>query len=128
MELQARNDRAYSLGAALAYLGFEEVPGIIKAYLDFKIQGTKSQRERWETEKWWNTFLDSAKKLRLLTAPAVRSVDKSYEWCKRQVAPTLAMLLNAYGGDFGMLEDLTLDGQRRLRPWHKALLASTNSL
>ena len=127
VELQTRNDRAYSLGTALAYLGFEEVPGIIRAYLDFKIRSSGSQRERWKTQGWWNMFLSGAKKLRLSTAPVVRSVDKSYQWISKQVAPTLAMVLRASGGDLGVFDQLISEGDKRLRPWHKALLASKNS-
>ena len=124
VELQTRNDRANILGTALAYLGFEEVPGIIKGYLDFKVPSSCSQRERWDTQEWWNRFLSGAKKLRLSTAPVIRSVDKSLEWCRKQVAPTLAMLVRTAGGDLWIFDQLVADGEKRLKPWHKALLAS----
>lgn len=124
VELQSRNDRAELLAAVIVHYGFEEVSGILRGLIDFKVKGTNSQRERWDTRDWWNTFLNGVKKLRLSTAPAARSIDKSFAWCQRQVAPTLAMIIIAMGGDYEVLEKLVKDGQRRLRPHHKALLAA----
>jgi phage replication initiation protein len=125
VELQARRDRAEAMALLIgSNQSLEIIAGFLRGLVDFKVKGSNSQRRRWDTHGWWVAFLAGVEKLRLSVAPAVRSVEKSYAWCKRQVAPTLAMLLTAFGGDVGMLDELILDGQRRMRPWHRALLAT----
>ena len=67
-------------------------------------------------------FLCNAEKCRCTVATAVRTLEGAAEWIQRQVAPTLALLLNAkgYGADF--FEAALEQGHQRLKSWQWALL------
>ena len=67
-------------------------------------------------------FLCRADKQRCTVAKVARTLEQAAEWIQRQVAPTLALLLNArqYGADF--FEAAIVQGEHRLKHWQWALL------
>jgi len=44
-------------------------------------------------------------------------------WLRQQVAPTLAIVVEARGGDLDYVSAFREDGKRRQKPRHRALLA-----
>jgi putative DNA relaxase len=122
VELQTRRDKAQVLASSIAFTGSLEIfSGYLRGLLDFKVKGNHSQKERWDTQTWWDFFLNGAAKIRLTIAPMVRSLEKSYAWVIKQVAPTFAMIVAAYNGDLSIVDELIKEGIPRWRPWHKAL-------
>lgn len=122
VEMELKQERAQGMALAIVECGFAAVPKVLKSYMDFKQQGTHSQRERWQTCEWWAEFLATMEKLQLSVDPVYRTLERSFEWIRAQVAPTLSMMLQAWGGDLGPLMELIRAGSTRLQPWQKALL------
>ena len=125
-ELQLRDQRGQWALERLTLPGaVADLAGLMLNYVDFKEgQGEDTNRSRWKTCRWWMDFLCNAEKCRCTVATAVRTLEGAAEWIQRQVAPTLALLLNAkgYGADF--FEAALEQGHQRLKHWQWALLTS----
>jgi phage replication initiation protein len=122
VEVQARKGRAQALAGAFVQGGFVAVVGVLRGYLDFRESSSDSNRSRWRSCDWWLSFLGWASKLKLGIAPLIRTLEKSYSWIQKQVAPTLAMLALAvpdWPKTFGFLLS---NGVARLRPWQLSLV------
>jgi phage replication initiation protein len=81
-----------------------------------------SNKSRWLIAGWWARFLENAAKVRLALPRSERTLEKVFAWIDRQVAPSMALLTKAQGGEVGWFYDAMHDGERRLRPWQLALL------
>jgi phage replication initiation protein len=123
-ELRAKKKRAQELGRLFFQQGVAAVVRVLYGYLDFKVKGTDSNRSRWATAAWWSAFLSVAEKLRLAVAGVVRTLDRVRAWVVKQVAPSLAALLLAAGGDVDCLLSLVNQGRTRLRTSHRIMLAA----
>ena len=128
MELQVKNDQAEALASLIVAGGNlgDVLAGVVRAMVDFKVPGAHSQRERWASADWWTAFLGQVEKLRLTVAPVVRTAQEVYGWVRRQVAPSLALLVDV-SGDWTVLADLIEEGRRRWRPTHRAILAGAGA-
>jgi len=124
VELQARRERADSLAWGYLFGADEFVAGILRSYLEFKQRSGDSNKSRWPIAGWWDAFLGHVAEARLATAAAVRTLEGSILWLKRQVAPTLAMLVECSGGDLGPLLKVMATGQVRYRSWHRNIIAA----
>ncbi len=126
-ELRTKKDRAQALARLYAEGGLTVVPGVLRYYLEFK-QGSASDgnSSRWPVAAWWETFLDNCEKARLYVEQAVRTVEKAMAWVEKQVAPTLAMIVEARGGA-GWLRGVLQEGKTRLKPVHQVLLAGVRA-
>lgn len=124
-EMQFRGKRAdQALKLLAGASGMDLVARILGALLEFKEIGKHSQRERWPVCKWWSDFLVYVGKMKLGTQPLIRTVETAFIWVQKQVAPTLAMLVEASGGDLEQITRLIVEGGTRLRTWHRAALAA----
>lgn len=120
-EIQARNERAQKI-AELILLNEEGsevigeiVTGILKNYLRFVVKDKKdSNRRRWKTAPFWDKFLGNVEKLRLTNISPDRTVQRTYDWIDKQVAPSLAVLFHAFEGDMDVLKRFILEGSERL--------------
>lgn len=80
-------------------------------------------RWRWAVADWWREFLGSVEKGgRLVAGEVSRSLEKWQGWVDRQVAPVLAVLYTAEGGDIAYLLRLLAAGRDRWRARHKWVL------
>ena len=124
VELQARDEKADSLAAALIEHGVQVVARVLAGLLDFKAVGVSKQRERWATVDWWASFLEAASKVRLVVAKTVRSLGRLVSWFRSQVAPAMGVLFAAEGGKLQVFEELAQEGVDRFKPgsWHVKLL------
>ncbi|MBU4643159.1 replication initiation factor domain-containing protein, partial [Bacillus toyonensis] len=119
-EIQARNERAQKIAGIIASNenGDEEigqvVRGILSCYLDFKDSGKDSNRSRWKTSEFWESFLGGVQKLRLTDIAPDRTVERSLTWVDNQVTPTLAMLALTFDEDVEVVHELIKDGVGRL--------------
>lgn len=124
-EIQARDERAHAIAALIADdmpLG-DIVMGILKHYLRFVVKGKDKKKSRWKTAPFWEKFLRDIEGLRLATKKPSVTIEKKYKWLERQVAPTIAMIIDAFDGDMATIYSLINNGVKRLKPRDKALIA-----
>jgi DNA relaxase NicK len=114
VELECKGDYAEFVGDRLIETPWEEwgdlIVGVIAEFIDF---GTT----------WWDDFVGAVARVRMAVQPAVeQTLDRMREWIERQVAPTLATLVAAGGGDLSELVGFVGAGRRRMRPEQWALV------
>lgn len=125
VELQLRDERAnkalefYLQGLSIG----EIVTGVFKNYIRFvDLDQEDSNKRRWKTSKFWDEFVQDAELLKLTLGQKKRSIDDVYKWINKSVAPSLALLVKASEGDMGIMQNLVIEGSRRLKPKHLAML------
>jgi len=125
VELQLRGDRAGAMVRGLLDGGPGAVVNVLWGLLDFKdVRESDSNNRRWPSARWWRRFLNAACRARLVLPDSQRTLETVKDWLTRQVAPSLALVVKAAGGDVQFVYDLLRDGGRRLGPSHLALLSA----
>ncbi|MBD1371251.1 replication initiation factor [Hazenella sp. IB182357] len=125
-EIQARKERAQTIAGLIANdieIG-TIIKGILKYYLRFVVkQKTDSNKRRWPVAKWWEHFLRNVEPLALKQNNEMEaSVEKRLTWMRKQVAPTLAVVIRAMDGEMSAIYDLIQDGMSRLKPRDQAMI------
>lgn len=123
-ELVTRNDRALGLIKEVLARGAVAVSEYILNYvrfLDLSEVDSESNVSRVPTAEWWADFLGTTEKLVLSLPKVVKTVQKVADWVQSQVAPSLALLAEAFGGD-GVLELFRADGEMRLKKTHQEMI------
>jgi phage replication initiation protein len=123
VELEMHDKRAQVLAQQLSKSSSPGalLAGLLRGLIDIKDRGQQLQRYKWATASYWGEFLNWSSKLHLVIKPAVRTVERTFNWVSNQVAPSLALLRLAIAGD-GWLQNLLKEGERRLTPLHYAAI------
>lgn len=96
--------------------------GLLRGSLNFLVpSSTDTNKARWKTAKWWLDLLNDAEKLKLSVTKPEPSLERSAKWLEKQVAPTIATLLDGYGVTF--IEQIYREGKRRQTPEQRELSA-----
>lgn len=82
-----------------------------------------SNKSRWKTWKPWKQLIDDAEKLSLTMTPKEKVILDSEMWIRKQVSPTLKMLIKAYGKENGQKILLDMIDEARFNKNHIRLLA-----
>ncbi len=125
VELECRAAKAHALALALVASGDGPggvAAGVLRRYLDFRIDDGTRNQSRWPVADWWLAFTSAAAVVRLTIAPAIRTLETTLAWVERQVAPSLALLVASAGGALDDLVRLVAIGRARWRPQHRAML------
>jgi phage replication initiation protein len=125
IECQLRKERAMSAAVILAHEYHNTgqlVFGILQNYIRFLVPGKDSNKSRWKTCKWWEDFLHGVEKLKLTQVAPDATIERAKSWVERQVAPTLAMLYEAFDYDEDLLHDFVKEGLPRLTDKHKDMI------
>jgi len=127
VEMRIRRERAHAAAEELRTKGQEVwsyFVRILKGMLDFKERGTDSNKTRWRTVGWWDTFLGFASKAQLTVDKAALRLDDVKSYVLGQWASTLALLEKGMGFDqaWAFLYEVAQEGHTRLNPRHKLLL------
>ncbi len=65
---------------------------IINRYVRFAIKEEKKRRSQWRLQEQWAWFIgENRQELRLTTKPEPYTLERTFRWLGRQVAPTLRM-------------------------------------
>lgn len=91
-EIRLKNDRAtHAIGDLLAYKNAEKTAfGIINRYIRFADKDITKRRSQWKTNESWEWFIGRNRgELRLTTEPEPYSYERTLNWLRHQVAPTL---------------------------------------
>lgn len=132
-ELQARDERADALAQQIVTHGMRSVASVLWSYLDFKTPESREQftlssdKYKRETVSWWKTFINRVEKSRLGVLPKIVDVEKMKQWVRRQVAPTLHVIVNASALGWDFISSLVLEGGERLKSHHVNALVAYNS-
>lgn len=123
VELQARDGKAHQMARMIATKGVEVVAGVIQGLLDFKVKNeADSNVWRQETVGWWKSFLGAVQRVRLTIRKAQRTAAEAFAWLERQVAPTIAALVEASKGDLRWVGRLARENRWRMKAHHRALI------
>jgi phage replication initiation protein len=137
VELQTRRKRADAVAALFERVNadprgvFRKLAGVLRGYIDFKTPNPgDTNKRRWKTSSWWLAFTRGVHKCKLEVDQVARTLDDVKTWLTRQVAPTLALLVEGMGTDdaWGWLEGEADDARCRLKPRHRAILARSGAL
>lgn len=95
-EIRLKNDRAYyAIQDLLIYRKVDKtVFEIIHTYIVFLEVGKTKNKKKWKIDKTWEMFVGEGRhKLKLTTTPKPIELSRTIAWIRKQVAPTLKMLL-----------------------------------
>ncbi|SDE61402.1 replication initiation factor domain-containing protein [Desulfuromonas thiophila] len=96
--------------------------GLLCGYLNvLSPSRTDTNKSRWKTAQWWLDLLAGAEKLKLAVPKKPPTLERSRRWLKKQVAPTIAMILDGFGSDAMM--EIYLHGKARMTPEQRQLCA-----
>ena len=94
-EIRLRNERAYyAVRDLLTYYDPEQTAfSIINQYVRFVDEEPDKRKNDWKLNDRWAWFIgDQRQKLKLTTKPEPYTLERTFNWLQRQVAPTLKML------------------------------------
>lgn len=123
IEMQLRDHAANAL--ALAMLEAEDpIEAFLDAlvgYVDVRLLDNP-QPERRTRHPEWDAVMQGARAAKVAKPPRRPSLERAREWLRRQLGPTLAVLVEADGGDLGAVLEAIVQGRERWRPSHRAML------
>lgn len=125
-EIQTRDERAQMVAELIAFSEEETFgtvcKGILKHYLRFVVKGKDKNKSRWETAPFWDKFLGEVQATKLTVAPKVRTIENSVHWIEKNVAPTLAMLHEAFGNDMDAIARIVNKGRANMNNQQKRMI------
>lgn len=105
------------------------ISGYVFGAVDFLVvePGKEARADRCERVSWWDDIVQDCTPIRLSRPVPVRSYDKAVKWFKKQVAPTLAMLLDVIAIDsidnwWEFFWKTVEDGQKRWNENHIGMI------
>lgn len=124
-EIEAKKDRADALAGLVLAHDWDTLLGVFRGYLTFlEPQEGDSNKSRWQVSAWWDAFLQGVATVRgFFAGAATKTLGDVVSWVRRQVAPSLALLLEWAQGDMAVILDMAAEGKQRWRPRHRAMLA-----
>ncbi len=130
-EMELKHERANELAELLiAGQNLGKIAVSVLYYYFRIIQNDDSNRSRCSNEELWDCFIGNVEKLRLASSSSVltpvQKVVKKQAWVENQVAPSLFMLLAAYGEDYTFLVEIIQSGKKRLKSADWDTLKSIN--
>ena len=128
VEAEFKKEKAHAMALRIASEGLDAFAGVLRSHLAFREPTENEQRARWPVADWWLCFLNHAARAPISLAPLVRTVEETVEWVARQVAPSLAVIVNATGYGWEKLRSLVGYGERRFRSRHLDPLIRHNTM
>ena len=124
-EVQARAEAAQTLPGDLAMGNWGTIwASRVVQLIDF-CDGRQTDRPgRCPRSEWFSGLVGDAAKARVYDPKPPRTVEEVKAWIDKQVAPSLAAVVAASGGDMDYMSHLVLTGRSRWKGKHRALLAS----
>jgi len=95
-EIRLKNDRAYhAIQDLLIYRKVDQtVFSIIQTYISFLEVGKTKNKKKWKMDVQWEQFVgEHRKKMKLTTTPKPVEMSQTIAWLRKQVFPTLKVLL-----------------------------------
>lgn len=128
-ELRCRKQAAETLAPQLhASESWGEVwAGRLLGFIDFRELNGDTNSARRPRLRWFEELVQGAEKMRGYPPKPIRTLDDVRAWLLRQVAPSLATVVLAEGGDIDPLLRLVQNGAPRMRAIHRAMLGAVDA-
>lgn len=97
------------------------IVGVLSHYVRFVVPKGKN-RSRWKNEKKWDEFISGIEPLRLFVKRYEPTIDDKIAWLEKQVAPTMATVLYASGGNMDLFNDMATRNESRMSAGDKQLI------
>lgn len=124
-EMQTRDETAQTLPGDLAMGNWGAIwASRVVQLIDFRDRRQTERPGRCRRSEWFSGLVGDAAKARVYDPKPPRTVEEVKAWIDKQVAPSLAAVVAASGGDMDYMSHLVLIGRRRWKGKHRALLAS----
>lgn len=137
LECELRDDRAKAAFKAIVSLHGESVDellpavigGLVVGSLDFVDRSSGDRLERQDRLVWWRDFVDEVgSRICLSVARARPSLERTLEWVKRQVSPSLALIADVLGGfDKHLLARWKDEARQRYTETHRKRISVASS-
>jgi len=127
-EMQLRNESAMlSLDEVMVSpaVFVEKSLGLLLSMVDFRKRDNENISRR-SRLKWYEKLMSGIDKVKLIFEKNLMTVERVVEWVEKQVAPSLALMVEHYGECFsGLLDYVIIKGKERLREKHFIMLGRT---
>lgn len=125
MELEIKKEKAIVIQSLLPF--YEKnigkmVSKIVNNYVRIVEKSKDKNKSRWKTKRYWKNIVKETEKLSLTRRPEERTIKDVRNWVRRQVSPSLAVLLLDAGGDIKSLLSIINEGKTRLKSKHFNML------
>lgn len=118
-ELQLRDEAADRAAKLVLSRNLPEAYlAVLVGFADFK-KVSNDNTSRRPRAAWFKKLVGQAQKATLALHQPVKTIEDMEIWVKRQVSPTLSALVEARGGDMGVVEDLLAYGQKHMKTTHR---------
>lgn len=123
-ELRLKKERAHQFLTKFAESGHLGLitKGVLLNYIKFVEPSNDTNKSRWSMATFWSNFLGAIEKVKISAGEVERTIEQVKDWAKTQWAASAALIVRDMKGDLSFFDDLILDGERRLKPRHLALL------
>lgn len=125
MEIEFKGKKAKAMQDILLFNECEIgkiISKIINNYVRFVKKSKDKNKSRWKTKKYWKEIVKETGKLSLTRKPEKRTIEDVRNWIRKQVSPSLAVLLLDSGGDIEGILNIIREGKTRLKTKHLNML------
>lgn len=124
MELEVKGNKAVKLQEILTVKNVGKVAtGLINSYIRIvQPNKTDENKSRWKIKPYWKKIINTTEKISLSRKTEDVTLEKMENWIDKQVAPTLATIIMAKGGDMEYIYNQLDKGRKRLKAKHKQII------
>jgi DNA relaxase NicK len=128
-ELRVHKEAADSLAVQLlASDNWGDVwAGRLINFVDFRENPDEPNSAGRSRMEWFAQLVQGAERMRAYAPHAVRTLEDVQRWLRKQVAPSLATVVSAAGGDIAPLLELASEGAHRMTAIHRAMAMNDDS-
>lgn len=129
VELETKGKLADNLARLVLSEGNQAVIGQLNRRIRFVEPSSDTNKRRWNTSSWWETFLGSLQPGQSLTAGVKQeaTIDHMKLVTERMAAPMIATILQAENGDLDWFAGIVKRGGDRMRAKHYAALVTAKA-
>ena len=125
MEIEFKGKKAKAMQNILIFheceIG-EIISKIVNNYVRFVEKSKDKNKSRWKTKRYWKNIVKETGRLSLTRKPEKKTVADVRNWVRKQVSPSLAVLLLDAGGDIKSILGIISEGKTRLKTKHLNML------
>lgn len=125
MELEVKGNKAVKLQKILTVKNVGKVAiELINNYIRIvQPNKTDENKSRWKIKPYWKKIINTTEKISLSRKAEDVTLEKMENWIDKQVAPTLATIIMAKGGDMEYIYKQLDKGRKRLKAKHEQIIA-----